>query len=378
MPVVTAMNSNHFSGNVEAFFNVRKTTSEIVLHASSELEIRSWKLGGCQNSVGQPRRRGDLAYFPLERPLRKGSPLCVISLKFRGKFASTEKIGFFKEGFAVENDEGEYKTNYRWATTFEPDGARQAFPCFDEPALKATFNVTLVRPKSLSTISNMPLLRTKSGKKKDTDIFQQTPVMSTYLLAWQLFYDYKTLTVGKVSLTSYNIPKDRMSSIVAMANKHLDYFEKYFDMAYNMPKLDFFTFDYVWFGAIENWGAIFAVEDRLQEEGSQTEVLISHEIIHQWLGNTATNSWWNDIWIQEAPTYYLSNWVTHVMGEHEDYENYLQQRMFRQYEDKRTTVISTESAFTAQELVKFAPNSRLQLAQGSVHPRKAQAAWSQC
>uniref|UniRef100_A0A1S4KIC2 Uncharacterized protein n=2 Tax=Ixodes scapularis TaxID=6945 RepID=A0A1S4KIC2_IXOSC len=209
----------------------------------------------------------------------------------------------------------------QWATFFEPDGAQMAFPCFDEPSLKATFVVTLVRPAGLTTVSNMPLQISRNRSKSlIEDTFQQTPVMSTYTLAWYLFDKHSSeCSLLFIQVTVYGIDvKDTVASkVLASAKKYLEYFQHYFGITYTLPKLDIITITKFRFGGMENWGAIMMKNSIIR---SADDNAIAHEVIHQWLGNLATSSWWNCIWLHEAPTYYLSYLATFQrMGSQSEY-----------------------------------------------------------
>ncbi|CAN7939691.1 unnamed protein product, partial [Ixodes hexagonus] len=216
----------------------------------------------------------------------------------------------------------------QWATFFEPDGAHLAFPCFDEPALKATFAVTLVRPVGLTTVSNMPIVRSrKRSNSLVEDTFDKTPLMSTYTLAWFLF-DKHNMTFFclfaffQVTVYGVGLELDSVSNVLLISKKYLEYFEQYFGINYTLPKLDIISTTRFAFYGMENWGAVFMQNVIL--EGSAygvylRENMIAHEMMHQWLGNLATNSWWTGIWLQEAPTYYLAELVSSKIGTKEHY-----------------------------------------------------------
>ncbi|KAM7302841.1 hypothetical protein ISCGN_018349 [Ixodes scapularis] len=148
----TDFNSSGYGGSVDITFGVLEDTEEIVLHASESIDILAYSLGKCRSHLRKLRRRANYLHLPLDKPIRKGSPSCVLSLNFRASFGKDSR-GFYKVAISEEN--------IQWLTFFEPDGAHHAFPCFDEPALKATFDLTLVRPAGLTTVSNMPILRSR-------------------------------------------------------------------------------------------------------------------------------------------------------------------------------------------------------------------------
>ncbi|KAG0417591.1 hypothetical protein HPB47_005494 [Ixodes persulcatus] len=149
-------NSSGYGGSVDITFGVLEDTEEIVLHASESIDILAYSLGKCGSQVRKLRRNANYLHLPLDKPIRKGSPSCVLSLNFRASFGK-DLTGFYKPWM--------HKIN-QWLTFFEPDGAHHAFPCFDEPALKATFDLTLVRPAALTTVSNMPILRSRKRDLK--------------------------------------------------------------------------------------------------------------------------------------------------------------------------------------------------------------------
>ncbi|CAN7996349.1 unnamed protein product, partial [Ixodes pacificus] len=170
----------------------------------------------------------------------------------------------------------------QWATFFEPDGAQMAFPCFDEPSLKATFVVTLVRPAGLTTVSNMPLQISRNRSKSlIEDTFQQTPVMSTYTLSWFLFDKHsseRSLLFIQVTVYGIDVTDNVASRVLASTKKYLEYFQNYFGITYTLPKLDIITITKFQFGGMENWGAILMKNSMIR---STAEHAIAHEVIHQ-------------------------------------------------------------------------------------------------
>jgi aminopeptidase N len=205
-------------------------------------------------------------------------------------------------------------------TQFEPTDARRAYPSFDEPALKATYDITLVIDAADTAISNTNIVADTPGPiaGKHTLKFATTPKMSTYLVAF-LVGDFKCTsgssdgvpiracsTPDKVALTSY---------AVESAKYILHYYNTYFGIKYPMPKLDMIGLPDFEAGAMENFGCITYRETALLVDAKTASIsarkevasVVAHEMAHQWFGDMVTMQWWDNLWLNEGFATWMSS-----------------------------------------------------------------------
>ena len=229
----------------------------------------------------------------------------TIDLKFQG-ILNDRLLGFYRSQYTQNG-----KTKYLATTQFEAADARRAFPCWDEPEAKATFDISIIADNKFTAISNMPIKSKKKIKSKTVYNFSKTPVVSTYLIYLGVGeFEYLTGKVGKIQIrvitTKGNKSKGRFS--LDLGKKLLVSYEKYFGIKYPLPKLDLIAVPDFAAGAMENWGAITFRETILlyDPKTSSTRTkqfiaeVISHEIAHMWFGNLVTMKWWNDLWLNES------------------------------------------------------------------------------
>ncbi len=252
----------------------------------------------------------------------------VLDEKFTGNF--TLEVHF--SGNISDGMSGIYyskEKDYIFVSTqFEATGARFALPCVDRPDFKAKFSMTVHVPSDYEAISNMPVDKVQESNGKKTFHFMETPKMSTYLLyIGAAKYDHLEEKYGKKSvyLTAAN-GKFKLTDIpIQMAVGSLEYFEKYFGINYELPKLHLIAVPEFAFGAMENWGAITFREIELVISESTSSVIkkrvdlvIAHELAHQWFGDLATMKWWDDIWLNESFATFMSNKA--LENRHPDWE----------------------------------------------------------
>lgn len=230
-------------------------------------------------------------------------------------------LEFFIEfsGKLNHNMQGCYLSSYQWqdqeqkiiATQFESCLARQAFPCIDEPAAKAVFNLTLVvldLEERDIVLSNMPIERQEQNRFR----FVSTPPMSTYLLAWVIgpFQKVSTINTDGVRVSSYcalNQSIEALKFANQTGGRALEYYQKRFGVAYPLPKLDQVALPDFEVGAMENWGLVafrescmLAESDAALDSKKSVAVTVTHEIAHQWFGDLVTLKWWDDLWLNES------------------------------------------------------------------------------
>jgi tricorn protease interacting factor F2/3 len=231
-----------------------------------------------------------------------------------GKFSGPLEIEFNSK--ISDNFTGFYKASYGdgyiLSTHLEAVQARKVFPCLDHPAYKAAFRVKVRTDANLLVISNMPIESETTEAGKKTVTFQKTPKMSTYLLylgvgkfvqekgrhgKTELYAAYADRPTGKIN-TGFSFEATK---------KVLDYYESYFGIPFQLPKLHNVAVPEFAYGAMENWGAITYREILLHVD-KDTSIrakksvahVIAHEIAHMWFGDLVTMKWWDDLWLNES------------------------------------------------------------------------------
>lgn len=301
-----------FSGIETITLSVLKKTKTITLH-SKEIEIDTANLLINKNKIFAKisyDKKSETASFVFPKIIPAGK--VKLTLVFKG-ILNEKMRGFYRSRYSINEKE------YNMATTqFEATDARRAFPCFDEPAHKAIFHVSLIVPKGKTAISNtLPISVAEHESNFEIIKFSPTPKMSTYLLAF-IVGDFEYIegkTKSNIQVRVFTTPGKKHQAKFALdcAIKTLEFYEKYFDIAYPLPILDMIAIPDFASGAMENWGAVTYRESALlvDENNSSTSnkqwvaLVVAHELAHQWFGNLVTMEWWTHLWLNEGFASYI-------------------------------------------------------------------------
>ena len=200
-----------------------------------------------------------------------------------------------------------------FATQFESHHAREVFPCVDEPAAKAEYDLTLITRPGMTVLGNMPVKSEEENGDSLTTTFEETPRMSSYLLAFVIGELHKKTarTKSGVEVNIWATPAQNENTLdfaLDIATRSIDFYDEYFGVKYPLPKSDHVALPDFSSGAMENWGLItyrescLLADPELTPESSRRFIatVISHELSHQWFGNLVTMNWWNDLWLNES------------------------------------------------------------------------------
>jgi puromycin-sensitive aminopeptidase len=298
-----------FAGRVEIDVTIAESTSEITLHALDlVLGAASIAARSVSYRSSEPRydEEFDTATFDFTEALPEGE--ATVEIAFTGVLNDL-LVGFYRSTFT--DDDGQ--THVIATTQFEHSDARRAFPCWDEPSFKATYQVNLTVPTHLAAYSNSPeTSSTDLGNGWRTVTFASTMVMSTYLVAFVVgaFEESAAIDVDGVPLRVVSpLGKGHLAQLALDVGAFsLRFFAEYFAIAYPGDKLDMVAIPDFAFGAMENLGCVTYRESALLidlEKASLLEVqriaeIVAHEIAHMWFGDLVTMEWWEGIWLNEA------------------------------------------------------------------------------
>jgi puromycin-sensitive aminopeptidase len=298
-----------FTGRVEIDVEVRAALREVTLHAKDlELGAASLRSSGATYRSGQARLDAtyQTATFVFDEEIPAGD--ATMEIAFTG-ILNDQLTGFYRSTFTDSSG-----TTHTIATTqFEHSDARQAFPCFDEPSFKATFQVNLTVPAHLATYSNTAeVANVDLGNGQKTVSYAPTMKMSSYLVAFVIgpFEETEAVDVlGTPLRVVYPVGKGHLASLAMEAGQFaLAFFSEYFDIPYPGDKLDMIAIPDFAFGAMENLGCITYRETALLvdehsaslAEKQRVAEVVAHEMAHMWFGDLVTMEWWEGIWLNEA------------------------------------------------------------------------------
>jgi aminopeptidase N len=321
-----------------------ESTVKINLDVDKSYEDTNLYLDSVNLNIENVRVNKNKVTFNIEKnkliiPYDKQKKNNVIVIKYTG-VVSTDLFGIYYS---------KHKDNSIISTQFQTDGARRMFPCFDEPKYKSIFRVILRSRKDKVFLSNMPASYEKIlDDNTKIVLFKNTPPMSTYLLCIVLgdlekVLEKDLITINDTKVNGY-APKNIAEHIEFSVIKNyeaLDFFEKWFDIKYSLPKLDVASIPEFSSGAMENWGLITFREEFLYC-CNNTNILtkiniiltIYHEMAHQWFGNLVTLDSWSSLWLNETFAT-LFSWIAII----EKYDNeYLFKDLFYTSEFKKIII----------------------------------------
>lgn len=329
-----------YQGTVTISSKIVASSKEITLNAhqlkiySAEVFVEHTKtlqsFKATDISYDAPRQRATFS-FAEDLPTSDKASLII---KFQGTI-NNDMAGFYRSKYTptvapLPSVPKDGEKHVMFSTQFESCDARRAFPCFDEPNLKATFEFEIELPEDQVALSNMPEKQTKKSKDGFKVVsFDRTPIMSTYLLAWAVgdFEYVEDFTKRKYG--GKNLPvrvyttrglKHQGQYALDHAHQVIDYFSDIFGIEYPLPKSDLLAVHEFSHGAMENWGLVtyrttavlFDEENSDPKFKNRVAYVVAHELAHQWFGNLVTMDWWNELWLNEG----FATWVGWLATDH--------------------------------------------------------------
>jgi aminopeptidase N len=315
------------AGSEVVDIEVREPTARLVLNAINTTFASATIDDDAQRADVTLDAAAETATLSFPQPLTAGA--------HRLRIGFTARINKFGRGlFSVD-----YPTangmKRMLSSQLEPADARRIFPCWDEPAFKATFALEVTVPQNFLAVGNMPIVREEPvAPDLNRVAFAPTPKMSSYLFVLttgeleRLTADADGVTVGVVT-TAGKSGQGRFA--LDNAVKLLSWYNDYFGVKYPLPKLDLIAVPGGFGGAMENWGGITFFESRLLFDPSTNPdiarraifSMLAHEMAHQWFGDLVTMGWWDNLWLNEgfaswmqekAASHFYPQWKTWLNG----------------------------------------------------------------
>ncbi|KAJ8921489.1 hypothetical protein NQ315_003107 [Exocentrus adspersus] len=313
-----------FHGMVIITFTTIQTTNTIKLHASHDhLRLNLITIGN--TDINQTDYSVDNVTDILTITLSSGTinvnSTYRMIIDFSGTLSTTEMDGFYRSSY--ETLAGE--TRYLATTQFQPTSARKAFPCFDEPSFKATFEIYITYPLGYNALSNTPGSLYTNDSVSETFQFELTSVMSTYLIAF-VVSDFDCTAGEFIDNVPYQVcarveANDTRGWALEVGPQLLRSLNTYTDFHYNnsKSKLDQVAVPDFAAGAMENWGLVtyrevYLLWDPVESSNSYKQFVATinaHEFAHFWFGNLVTCDWWSELFLNEGFATYFEYFTTH-------------------------------------------------------------------
>lgn len=322
--------NNLYNGTISIDVDVKNATDNIILNAAEILNVSNVTIRDLNHTTILTNKTFSYSPFeylviPLKETLIPGQYL--IEAHFNGSMenAKNEK-GLYRGWYNLDRNNQSKQIGYA-ATQFEYINSRKMFPCFDEPSFKSNISITIVHDKMLATtlsnLNNISSLQHQSVPEWVVTKYQTTPPMSTYLISI-LVSDFICSSKEVKSLNGNNLLLQTCSTPLINPRKHeyslkateniIKYFENYTQIPYMLPKLDQVALPQIFAAAMENWGLINYLENKLlwseDEDDSNAQIdvcaIIGHEVAHMWFGNLVTMNSWGELWLKEAFAQYMS------------------------------------------------------------------------
>ncbi|XP_050343217.1 aminopeptidase N-like isoform X2 [Nymphalis io] len=314
--VTTANNETIVFNNTEEIINpisvvAHDTTTQPIDTQVTHSHVRNIKI------TSVVLDSGDRLILTLASPLTPDLDY-TLQLSFNGLIQNS-LTGFYKSTYTENNE-----VRQLGVTQFEPTSARAAFPCFDEPAFKAKFEISIGHRQNISVLSNMRVATQEAIEEEpgwQWTHFDRSVNMSTYLVAYVLS-DFKYLETSYLSKDNVTKPiriwtrpafLSKANYALTIVPKLLSFYEDVFGLPYALDKLDLIAIPDFSSGAMENWGLItfrettllFDEKEGIPREKQNVAIDIAHELAHQWFGNLVTMRWWTDLWLNEGFATYI-------------------------------------------------------------------------
>ncbi|KAH8409848.1 hypothetical protein KR222_009894, partial [Zaprionus bogoriensis] len=306
------LETGNFTGQEVITIKVIEATKQIILHSNAlvitdvyvlNLEVESFELDTVR----------EFLIVDMVQELTVGDEI-KLGILFEGQMQN-KLVGLYSSSYQTPAGQ----TRNIATTKFEPTYARQAFPCFDEPALKATFGISVVHPSegSYHALSNMNEEESMPLGENTMATFGTSVPMSTYLACIIVSdFDSQSSTVrangigNDFTMRAFATPHqlNKVQFALEFGVAVTEYYIQYFKVEYPLPKLDMAAIPDFASGAMEHWGLVTYRETALLYDENYSSTLnkqsiagvLAHEITHQWFGNLVTMKWWNDLWLNEG------------------------------------------------------------------------------